>query len=547
MSQYLPRYSNVNNIDNDLTRQGWNMRSRGNSETIDILERDNLYKKTPQYIPRDLYNTGNPNPNNPNNPILKKPSFDDLLSQYSSDSSSTTSNKSIESYTTPNQNLSGINHANLNNSDINIRNSELKQFDQVNRLNIEIDGYKKEIVAYKSKMKLIRDKDIELQKAKMEVEKSKRLFASIPELNMKIKTLQQNLIDSELKLTTHKNKELELSILNDAVSNHEKSLKNIKSQYDANYNALNSKCNYYMKITNELNTKLENLKNNYSKLNSENAIINSRLIEMTGKNSELNKQIPRTYNISNKSDNITDRLKNIDIEYVPISYHIPPEQSTKTIHPIHPIHPIDEHLESIRTIIKSRLNIDVSETYIKRIINEKKYALSKDTIRQNIHDLIVFINNEYNPILNIEDMIDDEPIKHKKHKITDTSHDDTEISTETETETDTNTNSIIISSTDRDKNKYRSPFNFVYNFNKSVSYIAIKDIKIPTHLEEETLYLNIPEMGAKKILLNSDKEIQYENKSDRNLTKLSIGFTLDDKLIMEKEGDEIQFTIHFNI
>jgi hypothetical protein len=527
MSQYMPRYSNVNNIDNDLTRQGWNMRSRGKSDTIDILERDNLYKNAQQYVPRDLYNTGtgNPTPNN-NNSILKKPSFDDLLSQYSADSSSTTSSTSIGS---TNQKHPGLNHSNLNNSNINVRNSEMKQFDEVNRLNIEIDGYKKEIIAYKGKMKLIRDKDIDLQKANMEVEKYKRLFVRIPELEKEIKDLQLKLVDSELKLTTHKNKEFELSVLNDAVSKHDKSVKSIKSQHVANYNALNSKCNNYMKINGDLNTKLGNLKNKHAKLESENAILNSRFIEITGKNAELNEQvnqIPKTNNKLNKSDNITNRLKNIDIEHVTRTPPIKPTRINDF--------PIEEHLSSIKTTIKSRLNIDVSESDINTIINKENHIFSKETLRQNINDLIISINKEYNPILNIDDMIDEDPIANI---------DPSEPNTD---DTDDTDDTLIISSADRDMNKYRSPFNFVCAFNKSVSYIAIKDIKIPTHLENETLYLNIPEICANKILLEKDKDIQYENKSPITCNKLSISFTLDNKLIMEEEGDEVKFTINFN-
>jgi hypothetical protein len=546
MSQYLPRYSNVNNIDNDLTRQGWNMRSRGKSDTIDILERDNIYKKAPQYVPRDLYNTGtgNPNPNNSNNPILKKPSFDDLLSQYSADSSSTTSSTSIGS---TNQKHPGINHTNLNNSDINVRNSELKQFDEVNRLNIEIDGYKKEIIAYKGKMKLIRDKDIDLQKANMEVEKYKRLFVRIPELEKEIKDLQLKLVDSELKLTTHKNKEFELSVLNDAVSKHDKSVKSIKSQHVANYNALNSKCNNYMKINAELNTKLGNLKNKHAKLESDNAILNSRFIEITGKNAELNKQIKQipkknnNNNNNNGSDNITNRLKNIDIEHVPVPVPVPV--------PVGSDFPIEVHIASIKTIIKSRLNLDVSESDINTIINKENHIFSKETLRQNINDLIVSINKTYNPILNVDNgavPIDNLPIDIES---IDNADADTDADADADANTDANTDTLIISSADRDKNKYRSPFNFVCDFNKSVSYIAINHIKIPSHLENETLYLNIPEIGANKVLLDNDldKEIQYENKTPITSKKLSISFTLDNKLIMDEEGDEVKFTINYKV
>ena len=53
MSDFMPRYTNNNNLENDITRQGWNFQSRAKSRTVDIIQRDNIFKKEQPYISRE--------------------------------------------------------------------------------------------------------------------------------------------------------------------------------------------------------------------------------------------------------------------------------------------------------------------------------------------------------------------------------------------------------------------------------------------------------------------------------------------------------------
>ena len=192
-SKFLHRYTNTNDIDNDIIRQGWNIQSRVKSSSQSILERDtNINKPPPVYVDRQLS-------------IPRK--FDDLMKNYktkSIDNNKTVNSKSIY------YNNDTLNYNNLNNADINTRNIELKKFDEINKLAREIDGYKKEIVNYKQKMNLIRDKDLELHKANMSVEKYKRIYARVPELEKELTNAKKKIIDMDLKITTHKNSDMEL-------------------------------------------------------------------------------------------------------------------------------------------------------------------------------------------------------------------------------------------------------------------------------------------------------------------------------------------------